>query len=196
MNLMWSREESNMSPGPRVLIIIASLTVAALTACQKPANPRDHQAMLEPILPQRIELIAPLTQPSSFDADAVPEGLEVVLRASDAQNESVKLAGRVVFELYTFKPASADPKGDLIQTWTHDVASAQDQTRYWNQVTRLYEFPLRLPAADVPRRPKFVLRARYLNPWDVLVEDQVTLDFTELLARTRRELRVGKTDGK
>jgi hypothetical protein len=172
----------------RLAALSLLLSLGALPGCQKPADLHDHRAVIEPILPQRIELVAPLTQPSSFDADAVPEGLHAVLRPTDAQGDAVKLAGRVVFELYTFHPASADPKGDLIQTWTHDVATAKDQELYWNQITRMYEFPLRLPVGDIPRRPKFVLRARYITPWDVHIEDEATLDFTELLARTKREL--------
>jgi len=148
-----------------------------------------RRQLLTPIMADKIELVGPLTQPVSFDDDVIPDGLEAVLVARDAQGEPTKISGRLVFELYAHRPAAADPRGAQIQTWELALASDKDQESYWNHTTLMYEFKLQVDLAAMPKGRKFVLLARYSDPWNEHMEDQAIIDLSGLASEIRDQVR-------
>ena len=118
-----------------------------------------------------------------------PDGISVVLSAVDKQGERIKITGQIVFELYTYRPASADPKGRQLQTWQLGLAGDRDQRTYWNHTTRMYEFPLQVKLDGAPGASKFVLLARYNNPWNEHLQDQAILDLSSMVSELKERLR-------
>lgn len=170
------------------------MLVAALPfSCSRQLVPeydqQEQRRLLSTIAPTKIDILDSLTQPVSFDQDGLPDGVEVVIAATDGQAEPSKLVGQMVFELYTHRQPSADPKGQQLQTWQVPVTNSADQEKYWNRATRQYEFPLKVNAAGLPRQPKFVLVARYTNPWNEHLEDEALLDLSSLISELKAELR-------
>ena len=100
-------------------------------------------------------------------------------------------AGQIVFELYTYRPASADPKGQQLQTWQLGLAGDRDQRTYWNHTTRMYDFPLQVKLDTWPGGSKFVLLARYNNPWNEHLQDQAILDLAGMVSELKERLRGG-----
>ncbi len=178
------------------VILFAPIVLSA--GCAGPKGPEytveERRQLLSPIMADKIELVGPLTQPASFDDDAIPDGLEAVLVARDKQGEPTKISGRLVFELYSHRPAAADPRGAQIQTWELTLASDKDQESYWNHTTLMYEFKLQVDLAAMPRGRKFVLLARYSDPWNEHMEDQTIIDLSGLASEIRDQVRGAVTE--
>jgi len=173
------------------VILLASIVSSA--GCAGPQGPEytveERHQLLSTIMADKIELVGPLTQPVSFDDDAIPDGLEAVLVARDKQGEPTKISGRLVFELYAYRPAAADPRGAQIQTWELALASEKDQETYWNHTTLMYEFKLQVDLAVMPQGRKFVLLARYSDPWNEHMEDQAVIDLSGLASEIGDQVR-------
>ena len=173
------------------VILLAPIVLSA--GCAAPQGPEytveERRQLLSPIMADKIELVGPLTQPVSFDDDAIPDGLEAVLVARDKQGEPTKISGRLVFELYAHRPAAADPRGTQIQTWELALANDKDQETYWNHTTLMYEFKLQVDTATLPKGRKFVLLARYSDPWNEHMEHQTIIDLSGLASEIRDQVR-------
>ncbi len=180
---------------PKVILLAP---IVLLAGCAEPQGPEytveERRQLLSPIMADKIELVGPLTQPASFDDDAIPDGLEAVMVARDKQGEPTKISGRLVFELYAHRPAAADPRGTQIQTWELTLASDKDQETYWNHTTLMYEFKLQVDPATMPKERKFVLRARYSDPWNEHMEDQTIIDLSGLASEIRGQVRGARTE--
>lgn len=175
----------------KTAILLVPIVLAS--GCQGPQGPEydaaERRALLEGIAAEKIEIVAPFTKPASFDDDPVPDGISVVLSAVDKQGERIKITGRIVFELYTYRPASADPKGQQLQTWQLELAGDRDQRTYWNHTTRMYDFPLQVKLDTWPGGSKFVLLARYNNPWNEHLQDQAILDLAGMVSELKERVR-------
>ena len=110
--------------------------------------------------PKDIEVL-PFTKPRSFDDDAIPDGLGVSLRMLDAAGDSVKAYGTFMFELYAYKQASAQHRGELVQTWTQPVVSPDDQKQFWERVTNMYEFQLSWEGQPFRPDNRYILAASF-----------------------------------
>lgn len=172
---------------------ILLVPIALASGCRGPQGPEydaaERQALLEGIAADKIEIVAPFTKPASFDDDPLPDGISVVLSAVDKQGERIKITGQIVFELYTYRPASADPKGQQLQTWQLGLAGDKDQRTYWNHTTRMYDFPLQVTLDTWPGGSKFVLLARYNNPWNEHLQDQAIIDLSGMVSELKERLR-------
>lgn len=192
----------------RSLRMLPALLVLAGAGCSRPqtldfgtAEPAapappasDDQArkqMVEVVLPVAIDIQGPFTRPASFDKDNVPDGIEVVLEAVDHQDQTTRMVGHLVLELYNHRQAAADPKGSQLQVWELDMATEKDQESYFNRLTRMYEFPLLVDRTQVPQSKQFVLVARYTNPWGKHIETEEVLDIEPLLWQARSAQTVG-----
>lgn len=175
----------------RTTIFMVPIALAA--GCADPQSPQttadQRRRLFDSIAAERIQIMAPFTQPASFDDDPIPDGIEVALAALDRQGEPTKIAGQIVFELYSYRRAAADPKGTQIQTWQLALADDQDQQTYWHHATQMYEFPLRVNLSSLPKSRKFVLLARYSNPWNEYLEDQVEIDLSSMVYELKEQLR-------
>jgi len=196
----------NTHPSRRAVTAVFTaglLAAGMLPACEKRADltDADTREMVELLMPQRIELVEAFTGFRSFDGDATPEGIEVLVRALDAFGDPVKIAGTIRFELYSFEQASGNRAGRrLCEPWDVTLVTQQDQKRYWNLVTGMYEVPLRFAAdtsaADISAAAvsaatisagssaqpaaagagrKFVLEATYTTPLGTHMTDECVI---------------------
>ncbi len=177
----------------RIQIMVCGVALCGTAGCLSGPTPEydaeEAYQLQQPVNAMLLTIDPALTQPVSLDDDELPDGLQVVLQPTDAQGEPTKIAGRIMLELHTFRQASADPKGTLIQHWELPLDHARDQETYWNRATRTYEFPLAVTATALPPGPKFVILARYANPWNQFLEDEAVIDVSTMVAQLKSDAR-------
>jgi len=147
-----------------VAVLLAGLPVVAGCA-SRPVNVDDPatRQMLSLLMPAKI-IVEPFTGLKSFDGDALPDGLEVVLRPVDAFDDPVKIAGVLRVELFYFRDASGERQGRRIEQWEVPITTPTDQRAYWNRVTQMYEIPLELNLLSVRAEDRYVLEVTYNTP--------------------------------
>jgi hypothetical protein len=133
--------------------------------------------MIALVMPCRVEIVEPFTRVKSFDDDAIPDGIEVLIRAINALDSPGLMVGRVRVELYEYVPASAEPKGRRLEHWAVELSSTQDQRRYWNPLTQMYEFRLGVDAKAIPRADRYVLMVTYDSPLGERLTDQYMINY-------------------
>ena len=151
--------------------------------CLNPQEASDAQVsrtLHELLLPQRIEIVEPFTRVKSFDDDATPDGIELLLRAVNAlDNPGLMIAGQVRIELYEYVPASAQSQGSLLENWQVDLTTRSQQLAFWNQLTQMYQFRLAIDPARIPQARKFVLLVTYRSPDGETLTDEYVLQYQE-----------------
>ncbi|UCG33283.1 MAG: hypothetical protein JSU68_01380 [Phycisphaerales bacterium] len=164
-------------------VVLGSLLAGAI-GCNEPGPVTDAEARqqaLALLLPQQVR-IEPFTQAALSPTDGMPSELIVYVRAEDQFGDPVKVAGTFNCELYSFKRASGDPKGERIELWHVEVLDREDQVRYWDHTAQMYEFRLQIrhlaseggpPASGAD---KAVLLLTYNTPWGEHLEDEYVLD--------------------
>jgi hypothetical protein len=159
------------------------LCLAILPSCVTPGNGLDEPArkrMLDLIMPARVEIVEAFTRVKSFDEDATPDGIELLLQGVNAMdNPGLMLAGNIRVELFEHVPGSADPKGRRLEHWDVELATAADQRRYWNQMTQMYEFRLGADLSRIPPADKYVLLATYNSPLGDHMSDEVLIVYRQ-----------------
>jgi len=127
------------------------------------------------LLPTKIKLHS-FTKIKPLFGSRLPNGVEVWLEPLDRFGDVVKVVGELYFELYSYKPASGDRKGEQIEFWQVRIAGADEQQQYWDRVARMYQFPLGWDYAPPPGE-KYVLSATYLSPNGERLSDEIELRF-------------------
>lgn len=110
--------------------------------------------------PRRVKILA-FTKVCSFDDDLIPDGINVMIQPLDGAGDEVKAFGRFNFELYQYKPASPDKRGEMIEHWDQTVLSPEDQAQFWSGYARAYEFQLSWEGRPIPPQKKYVLVASF-----------------------------------
>lgn len=128
------------------------------------------------LMPQELRIIAPFTKPKSFDDDDIPDGFEVLIQPLDSFKDPTKLAGTLLFELYTHRKASGDRKGQRLGVWEVPIATTGDQKRYWNRTTQMYEFELEMNTAILPPANRYVMLVTYNSPWGKRVQSECVVE--------------------
>lgn len=152
-----------------VITLVVSVT-AVVAGCGGPKGagstmgPPSTAEALENARPHRIEIL-PFTKPKALNQDLVPSCIEVTLRTLDAMNDPVKAWGTFHFELSRYRPASGDPHGDALQSWTNSIGSIKQQGQYWDRVTQTYRFPLAWEGTPLEPQKKYVLDVSFNAPW-------------------------------
>lgn len=126
--------------------------------------------------PQSLKIL-PFTKPRSFDADAIPDGIGVSVRTLDMSGDPVKAYGTFIFELYAYKPATSDHRGELLQTWTQPVLNPKDQKQYWERVTTTYEFQLSWEGQPLQPQKRYILIASFQAPGSKRLFDEYEFEF-------------------
>lgn len=139
--------------------------------------------MLSLLMPSRIKIVKPFTRVKSFDDDAVPDGIELLLEAVNAlDNPGLMIVGDVRVELYEYVPASSDHKGQQYDSWRISLTAADDQRMHWNQLTQMYEFRLQINPRAVPRANKYVLLVTYNSPLGEHLTDEFVLGYRDIIS--------------
>ena len=164
-------------------VVLGGLLACAV-GCNEPSPVTDAEARqqaLALLLPQDVH-IEPFTRAALSPTDGMPSELIVYVRAEDQFGDPVKVAGTFNCELYSFKRASGDPKGERIELWRIEVLDREDQVRYWDHTAQMYEFRLQIrhlaTEGEAPAlgADKAVLLLTYNTPWGEHLEDEYILD--------------------
>ena len=144
------------------------LALIALGGCAKTAGiseaPESKQ-MLALLMPSRIEIVEPFTRIRSFDDNATPDGIQLLLQAVNSLDDpGLMIVGDLRVELYEHVRASAERKGRRLEHWDVELRREEDQRRHWNQITQMYEFRLRVDPTVIPAGDKYVLAVTYNSP--------------------------------
>jgi hypothetical protein len=133
--------------------------------------------MFSLMLPQELK-IQPFTRIQSFDDDEIPDGILAVVRPLDRFGDPVKAVGLFYFELWSYRDASGDRKGERLAFWERNIATAEEVRLYWTRV-QMYEFRLAWTEGVEDIRPgrKYILTATYRAPWEETIRDEYVFEF-------------------
>ena len=163
--------------GRGCLLLAAAAAGAMIGGCNGPQSPASQPAGLVAV-PEPIQLLLPkqirihsFTGTRDFSDSGGIKGIDVRIEAIDGYGDAGKAFGRFRFELFAFKPTSADPKGPRIAVWTVDVADPKVNRAHWNSIMRTYQFKLgwREP---IPVGQKFVLSAMFESRYSKRLFDE------------------------
>ncbi|MGN6505706.1 MAG: hypothetical protein ACTHM6_09095 [Tepidisphaeraceae bacterium] len=133
--------------------VAIALVGLGLVGCSSAPNtvvpapvPTDQQLFA----PVAMRLHPVFTKLADFDGDGNLDGIEAVLEFQDQFGDPTKAAGRVLFDIYQFKPYNPDPRGThLAGPFEGRLDSMADQRARWNRVNRAYIFQLAYPSVKM-----------------------------------------------
>ncbi len=168
------------SKATRISLVPAAI-LAALPGCASPRHPAGDEAarqrMLSLLMPGRVEIVEPFTRVKSFDGDDLPDGIELWLQAVNSlDNPGLMIAGDVGVELFEHVEASGTEAGRRIDRWTVELSTIEQQRRYWNQLTQMYEFRLGIDPTTIPLSKRYVLAVTYNSPLGEHLTDRIILE--------------------
>lgn len=163
-------------------LCLGLLSCTGLTACRStgpdhmPREPERVQ-MLSLMLPSEIK-VQPFTRIKSFNEDEIPDGILAVVRPVDQFKDPVKAVGLFYFELWSYREASNDRKGERLEFWEKTLGTADDVKQYWTRA-QMYEFQLAWTQGAGVVRPdqKYLFTVTYRTPWDTTMQDEYVLQF-------------------
>jgi hypothetical protein len=167
------------TPAYRVwTIVICAGGCAMPRAATKDPGQREMLALL---MPSRVEIVKPFTRVKSFNDDATPDGIELLMQAVNAlDNPGLMITGTVRAGLYEYVPASADHKGRRLEHWDIDLSTARQQRAHWNAITQMYEFRLGIDPERIPPAEKYVLAVTYRSPLGEYLTDECVISYESL----------------
>ncbi len=169
---------------PRLTYVLTVSLLGSLlcaTACQRgeireTAEGPTIEQLVEFYSPESIEILQ-FTKPKSFDDDAIPDGIGVSLRPKDCGGDTVKAYGEFMFELYAYRSASGQRRGQLLQSWSQPVVDLDDQKQFWDHVTTTYEFQLSWEGSPIPPQRKYILAVSFQAPGGKRLFDEYEFEF-------------------
>lgn len=165
----------------RAMLLIGSLPMLIAGSCQRGeisemGEGPGTEELVKYYSPTAIRIL-PFTKPRSFDEDAIPDGISVSLRPLDSAGDPVKAYGVFIFELYAYKPAIGNNKGEMIQQWTQPVLGPDAQKRFWERVTSTYEFQLSWEGKPLPTESRYILVASFQARGATRLFDEYRFEF-------------------
>ena len=164
-----------------VFPVVAGVVAAICSGCVNPSPAVDdpiQRDMLSLLMPRRIDIVEPFTRIASFDDDATPDGIELLLQAVNyLDNPGLMIAGNVRIELFEFVPASGEPRGKRIDHWEIHLETEKQQRAFWNGVTQMYKFHLAVPSVALTSGRRYVLAVTYHSPLGDRLTDEFVMRF-------------------
>jgi hypothetical protein len=116
----------------------------ALTVCGCEAVPIGRTASDEVMFgPQTMRLQPTFTQIKDWNGDKIPDGIDAIVELQDQFGDTTRATGRVIFELYGYRYAAPDPRGERIGgPWIGSLQTKEDQVAHWSSAIRGYSFQL------------------------------------------------------
>lgn len=100
------------------------------------------------------------SQVHDWTGDGVPDGIEAVIELQDQFGDQTKASGRIIFELYEYRPYNPDPRGArVVAPWEGRLDSIEDQRARWSRASRAYIFQLALDSVRTDQ--PYVLTAMF-----------------------------------
>jgi hypothetical protein len=131
-----------------------------LLGCQSdPTTPRSPQS--ETLFgPKTMRMHPIFTQLKDWSGGGKPDGIEAVVEFSDRFGDTTKAAGTLLFELFAYREAFPDHRGDrVVQPWIGEIITAPEQEAHWDRASRAYTFQLAWPQIHANRT--YVLTATF-----------------------------------
>jgi hypothetical protein len=146
----------------RKALLLAMLATSVLAVCGcagEPTVPRSEaDARLFAPVSMRVHPI--FTQVKDWNGDGKPDGIEALVELQDQFGDPTKAAGRIIFELYDFKPYDPERRGDrVVNPWIGYLETLDEQRDRWNRTSRTYGFQLAYP--DIQPAKSYVLTAEF-----------------------------------
>jgi len=160
---------------------VALLLVGALgcrsTGPDRLPTEQDRMDQLSLMLPNRVQ-IQPFTKIKSFNQDDIPDGILAIIRPIDTFGDPVKAVGFFYFELYSYRPASGESKGERLEFWEKTINTEKEVRQHWSRA-QMYEFKLAWTqgAGVIQPGKKYILAVTYRTPWDTTIQDEYVFDF-------------------
>ncbi|MCH7625904.1 MAG: hypothetical protein IIC83_08285 [Chloroflexi bacterium] len=143
-----------------------------------------RQSMLALLMPSKVEIVKPFTRVARIEdphATGLDVELQLLLRAFNTLgNPGLMIVGDVRVELYEYRPAGPDSKGVQLSRWTILLDNPEDQRKYWNPVTQMYEFRLGIRREDIPSAEKYVVVVTYNSPLGEHLFDEYVMAVSKL----------------
>ena len=128
-----------------LLLFSCLFSCAVLLGCASKPIERDS-AEAAMFGPERMRLHPIFTQVKDWTGDGVPDGIEAEVEFQDQFDDPTKAAGKMIFELYHYRPGYADPRGERAGTpWVAELLTLEQQRGHWNRTSRTYSFQLAMP---------------------------------------------------
>src|SRR5262245_13357907 len=95
-------------------IIAVTLALLLLASCQSstPYPRTQNDAAL--FGPSNMRVHPIFTQVKDWTGDDKPDGIEALIELQDQFGDPTKASGRVLFELFNYRPYDPDPRGDRV----------------------------------------------------------------------------------
>ncbi len=166
--------------GRTIVILLAGASVYGV-ACSRPhvtemASGLSAEDVVAFYGPRRLQVL-PFTKPRSFDDDLIPDGVEVSLRTLDGSGDAVKAYGEFMFEVYEYRQAAGNHRGERLQVWEQPVLNLDDQKQFWERVTTTYQFQLSWEGRPLTPQKKYILDASFQTPGGQRLFDTYEFDF-------------------
>ena len=133
--------------------------ILAAWGCQNPIIGRTATDE-EMFGPQTMRLQPTFTEVKDWTGDKNPDGIEAVIELQDQFGDPARATGRMIFELYTYRFAAPDPKGERVGgPWVGSLMTKDEQVAQWNSAIRGYSFQLAQPKLSLDKN--YVLTAEF-----------------------------------
>lgn len=156
-------------------VAAVALAVGSWGCSSSPTPPVRTPADANFFTPASMHLSPVFTKIADFDGDGQPDGVEAVVELQDRFGDPVKAAGRILFQVYDYRPVNPDPRGDRVAgPFEGRVDSVQDQRNRWSRVSRAYIFQLAFPNPKLDNN--YVLEAQFESTNGSRLFDVLTLE--------------------
>ena len=159
---------------PSMRDLLPLLALMFVAGCAQPnfdEAPAPEESLFGPTA-MRIHPI--FTQVKDWTGDGKPDGVEVLLEFQDQFGDPTKAAGTAMFELFDYRQANPDPRGQrLANPWIGAMVTLDEQTARWNRTSRTYAFQLALPSVSAEK--DYVLTAAFRGSGGGRFFDRVVL---------------------
>jgi hypothetical protein len=92
---------------------------------------------------QAVRIHPTFTRAKDWTGDGKVDGIEAVLELQDEFGEPTRATGRVMFEVYQYRPYHPDPRGRRAKdVWEWPLLTRQEQSDHWSRALRAYSFKI------------------------------------------------------
>lgn len=144
------------------MVLLIGLLAAQSGGCRSSRPlPRDaNEASM--FGPSTMRLHPTFTQIKDWNSDKRSDGIDAVVEFQDQFGDPTRASGKIIFELFEYRPHYADPRGPrLTNPWITTLATRDEQQARWSAALRAYSFELEYPAIAAGK--SYVLQATFEN---------------------------------
>ena len=145
----------------RVTVPLLAFTLVFATGCDSTPKPYPRDANEQAMFgPATMRLHPTFTQVKDWTGDGKPDGIEAMVELQDQFGEPTRAAGKVIFELFQYRPYTPDPRGPRVTNpWVTTITTKEEQEARWNRALRAYTFELQFP--QIRKGEGYVLTASF-----------------------------------